>query len=134
MIVLNFTDRLKKFRTEKGLNQTELGEKIGVKKSYYSQIENNKKSPSRNFINSLVSISGLPEEYWLYGVEEKDYVNNRIEYKCIQRAFEQILELNIIDDVSKLRIQAPEGSIEELIVSAIKADLEHLINKKKGKK
>lgn len=131
---MNFTDRLKKFRTEKGLNQTELGELIGVKKSYYSQIENNKKSPSRNFINSLVVISNLPEEYWLYGVEEKDYVNDRIEYKCIQRAFEQILELNIIDDVSKLRIQAPEGSIEELIVSAIKADLEHLINKKKEKK
>ncbi|MGG7058752.1 helix-turn-helix domain-containing protein [Clostridium tertium] len=131
---MNFTDRLKKFRNEKGLNQTELGELIGVKKSYYSQIENNKKSPSRNFINSLVAISGLPEEYWLYGVEEKDYVNDRIEYKCIQRAFEQILELNIIDDVNKLRIQAPEGSIEELIVSAIKADLEHLINKKKGKK
>lgn len=112
---MNFTDRLKKFRNEKGLNQTELGDLIGVKKSYYSQIENNKKSPSRNFINSLVSISGLPEEYWLYGIEEKDYIDNRIEYKCIQRAFEQILELNIIDDVSKLRIQAPEGSIEELI-------------------
>ena len=131
---MNFTDRLKKFRNEKGLNQTELGELIGVKKSYYSQIENNKKSPSRNFINSLVAISGLPEEYWLYGVEEKDYVNNRIEYKCIQRAFEQILELNIIDDVTKLRIEVPEGSIEKLIVSAIKADLEHLINKKKEKK
>lgn len=131
---MNFTDRLKKFRNEKGLNQTELGELIGVKKSYYSQIENNKKSPSRNFINSLVAISGLPEEYWLYGVEEKDYIDNRIEYKCIQRAFEQILELNIIDDVTKLRIEVPEGSIEELIVSAIKADLEHLINKKKEKK
>lgn len=131
---MNFTDRLKKFRNEKGLNQTELGELIGVKKSYYSQIENDKKSPSRNFMNSLVAISGLPEEYWLYGVEEKDYVNNRIEYKCIQRAFEQILDLNIIDDVNKLRIQVPEGSIEELIVSAIKADLEHLINKKKEKK
>lgn len=128
---MNFTDRLKKFRTEKGLNQTELGELIGVKKSYYSQIENNKKSPSRNFMNSLVAISSLPEEYWLYGVEQKDYINNRIEFKCIQRAFEQILELNIIDDVNKLRIQVPEGSIEELIVSAIKADLEHLINKKK---
>lgn len=131
---MNFTDRLKKFRNEKGLNQTELGELIGVKKSYYSQIENNKKSPSRNFINSLVAISGLPEEYWLYGVEEKDYIDNRIEYKCIQRAFEQILELNIIDDVTKLRIEVLEGSIEELIVSAIKADLEHLINKKKEKK
>ena len=117
---MNFTDRLKKFRNEKGLNQTELGELIGVKKSYYSQIENDKKSPSRNFMNSLVAISGLPEEYWLYGVEEKD--------------FEQILDLNIIDDVNKLRIQVPEGSIEELIVSAIKADLEHLINKKKEKK
>ena len=129
---MNFTERLKKFRSDKGLNQSELGSLLGVKKSYYSHIESGKKSPSRNFINKLVSISNEPEEYWLYGVEKNNYISDRIEYKCIQRAFEQILELNLVDDVKKLRIEAPEGSIEELLVLAIKADLEHLINKKKG--
>lgn len=128
---MNFIERLKEFRKEKDMTQSELGALLDVKKSYYSQIESGKKSPSRNFINKLVSISNKPEEFWLYGVEKENYISNRIEYKCIKKAFEQILELNLIEDVNKLRITAPSGSIEELLVLAIKADLEHLINKKK---
>lgn len=128
---MNFTERLKKFRNDKNMTQSEFGSLLGVKKSYYSQIESGKKSPSKNIINKLVAISNQPEEFWLYGVKKENYISNRIEYKCIKKAFEQILELNLIDDVTKLRITAPEGSIEELIVLAVKADLEHLINKKK---
>lgn len=127
-----FIDRLTKFREELGLNKKELAEELGVKDAYYSMIENGKRSPSKSFLQSLVAFSEKPEEYWLYGIEEdKTYINVREEFKCVKIATEQLLNLNL--DVKDLfeknddnEIVIHKNSIEELLVAALKADIEYL--------
>ena len=63
-----FTERLKELRLKKGLTQTELGEKVGVKQNTFTNWENGKREPS--FVN-LIKLADLLEVSldWLFGRE-----------------------------------------------------------------
>ena len=59
MITSNkFSQRLKESRLKKGLTQTELGEKVGVKQSTFTNWENGKREPS---YENLVKLADLLE-------------------------------------------------------------------------
>lgn len=59
MITSNkFSQRLKELRLKKGLTQTELGEKVGVKQSTFTNWENGKREPS---YENLVKLADLLE-------------------------------------------------------------------------
>ena len=53
-----FSERLKELRLKKGLTQTELGEKVGVKQSTFTNWENGKREPS---YENLVKLADLLE-------------------------------------------------------------------------
>lgn len=63
-----FSERLKELRLKKGLTQTELGEKVGVKQSTFTNWENGKREP--NF-ETIIKIADLLEVSldWLFGRE-----------------------------------------------------------------
>lgn len=63
-----FPQRLKELRLKKGLTQTELGEKVGVKQNTFTNWENGKREP--NFEN-LVKLADLLDVSldWLFGRE-----------------------------------------------------------------
>lgn len=63
-----FSERLKELRLKKGLTQTELGEKVGVKQNTFTNWENGKREP--NFEN-LIKLADLLEVSldWLFGRE-----------------------------------------------------------------
>ncbi len=63
-----FSVRLKELRLKKGLTQTELGEKVGVKQNTFTNWENGKREP--NFEN-LIKLADLLEVSldWLFGRE-----------------------------------------------------------------
>lgn len=132
-----FNERLITLRNELGLNNKQMSKKLGIGESYYSQIENGRKSPSKNFMEKLVNLSGKPEEFWFYGIEDKNkYIDSRQEFKCTTKAVEQILDLGLdVDELFKKDSDnetiIKSGSIEELIVAALKADIEHIKLKKK---
>jgi transcriptional regulator with XRE-family HTH domain len=50
-------EKLKRFRMAKGLNQTEFAEKLGVDRSYYSQIENGR-VPSMALLEKIAEALG----------------------------------------------------------------------------
>ncbi len=56
-------DRLRKLREAKDLNQTELGQLIGVKKSAISSYENEKRMPNTEIIISLMQIFSVTADY-----------------------------------------------------------------------
>lgn len=129
-----FIQRLTDYRSELGLNQKEMAAKLNVKDAYYSMIEGGKRSPSKSFLQSLVALSSKPEEYWLYGVNDETYVIIRDDFKCTATAVEQLLNLKM--DLKDLFEKSENGdivikknSIEELLVAALEADIEHLILK-----
>ncbi len=63
-----FTERLKELRLKKGLTQTELGEKVGVKQNTFTNWENGKREPS---FENLIKLADLLEVSldWLFGRE-----------------------------------------------------------------
>ena len=63
-----FPQRLKELRLKKGLTQTELGEKVGVKQNTFTNWENGKREPS---FENLVKLADLFEVSldWLFGRE-----------------------------------------------------------------
>lgn len=128
-----FNERLKKYREGKEILKRQFAEILEVSESYYNMIENGKRTPSKAFIEKLVVESGKPEEYWIYGVDESEYINVREDLKCVRKAVEQIIELGLAKDVDKLfNGNYPEGTLEELLIVALKTDIEYLV--KKGSK
>lgn len=63
-----FTERLKELRLKKGLTQTELGKKVGVKQNTFTNWENGKREPS---FENLIKLADLLEVSldWLFGRE-----------------------------------------------------------------
>ena len=64
-----FSERLKELRLKKGLTQTELGEKVGVKQNTFTNWENGKREPS---FENLIKLADLLEVSldWLFGREQ----------------------------------------------------------------
>ncbi len=69
MITLNmFPQRLKELRLKKGLTQTELGEKVGVKQNTLTNWENGKREPSFENLVKLADLLDVSLD-WLFGRE-----------------------------------------------------------------
>lgn len=125
-----FTERLREYREGLGLTKKEMSDKLGVSAPFYNYIENGKKSASRNFMIKLVAESNKPEEYWLYGIEEENYIDIREDLKCTKKAIEQIVELGLVSNVDDLfNCNYKKGTLEELLISALKADIDCKIKK-----
>ena len=126
-----FNERLKSYREDLNLNKKDFAEVLGISESYYNLIENGKRSPSKKVMIKLVSHSHKPEEYWLYGVEQKDYVNERDDLKNIYSLLKMLVRGNIISSVNDI-FKDIEGmdQVEQLIVTAIKSDLSYMLKKK----
>lgn len=127
-----FCERLKDYRENIGFIKRELAERLSVSESYYNMIENGKREPSKNFIEKLVVFSEKPEEYWLYGISEENYAKERDSFKSTKKAVKQLLELNLINNVEDLfKGQYEPGTLEELLITALKADISYLLNNEK---
>lgn len=127
-----FNERLENFRNKTGLIKREFAEKLEVSESYYNMIENGKRNPSKTFINKLVSLSGKPEEYWMFGISDTQYRATREDFKSVRKATDQLIELNLINNIDDLfKGNYPQGTLEELLIVALKADIEYLLDKKK---
>ena len=124
---MNFSERLKNYRNNLCLKKKELADKLDTSESYYNMIENGKRSPSKKFLVKLVNFSKLPEEYWLYGIEEKEYIEKRNITKATKLAFENVIEMNLIKNFKTLFDKSSnENKIaEDLLIAAIKADLSY---------
>ena len=132
---MNFSERLKIYRNNLFLKKKELADKLNTSESYYNMIENGKRNPSKKFLVKLVSFSQLPEEYWLYGIEEKEYIEKRNLTKATTLAFENVIEMNLIKDFKTLfdKSSTENKIAEDLITAAIKADLSYCFRDKYSK-
>lgn len=127
-----FNERLEKFRNELHLRKKEMADKLKVSESYYSLIESGKRNPSKNLIEKLVLISELPEEYWIYGINKEDYVNARDDFKSLKKALDTIFDLCSIKDVDEIfdKDNIPKDSLGKLLIAALKADMQYMIEKR----
>lgn len=67
LIISNvFPQRLKEIRIKRGLTQTELGEKVGVKQNSYSDWETGKNEPNFEIVIKLADLLEVSVD-WLFG-------------------------------------------------------------------
>lgn len=126
----SFVDRLRYYRESLNLKKREFAEKLNVTESYYNLIENGKRTPSKAFLYKLVVYSSKPEEYWLYGITKKEYVESRKITKDTELAMEQIIKLGLIKDLNSLfEENSTNSTAEELLKAAVKADLSYFFEK-----
>ena len=129
---MNFTERLTQYREGLNLNKKEMASRLEVLPSAYTMVENGSRKPSKNFLYSLVADSGKPEEYWLYGISDEEYIRTRDIAKSTRIVLEQIKELKLIDDLDSLfKDYEPKNAAETLFIAAIKSDLSYIIQPKK---
>ena len=126
-----FINRLKIYReNELGIStKKEMSEKMGVSEQLYAMVERGARKPSSDFLGKLVLMSNLPEEYWLYGVtSEKDVIDKRKEFKSLENTIIDLLDDGYIVDTNF------SEEIEQIILSAARTDIHHLLLKRKNNK
>lgn len=67
-----FQDRIKQLRTEKGITQQDLSDKLGITKSILSKYENGHREPGREILNSLADFFDVSVDYLLGRTDRKE--------------------------------------------------------------
>ena len=125
---MEFKDRIIEYRESLGIKtQKAMAERLGLSRQLYSNLESGYKNPSRLVLEKLVEDSNMPEEYWLYGVDEKQYVSERKEFKCLYAVLEDLKDTDLLD----LNEGKWNTEVEAILLNALKADISHMRLKEK---
>lgn len=68
---MNFGERLRELRTERGLTQPQFAALAGVEQSYLSKLENDKSVPSAEMFDTIVSALGVDAATFLQEVDRE---------------------------------------------------------------
>lgn len=68
---MNFGERLKQLRTEKGLTQPQFAQAAGIEQSYLSKLENDKSVPSADMFSTILTGLGMDEAAFLREVDQQ---------------------------------------------------------------
>lgn len=67
---MNFGERLKQLRTDKGLTQPQLAQLAGIEQSYLSKLENDKSVPSAEMFTTILAALEVDEATFLQGLDK----------------------------------------------------------------
>lgn len=130
----DFIDRLIEYRKSKTefTTKTEFAEWLGINRNTYSMTETGYREPSKKFIEALFLKTGLPEEYWLYGITtNKEYSKIRDDFKMLRKAIDDIIELKLMDLDGEYTSEKNKQIALALRDAAYEADLAYILMKKK---
>ncbi len=71
-------DRIKEIREKKGMTQEQLAEKAKLSKGFLSDVENNKKNISSQFLLKIANALGASVDYLLLGESKKNIVREAV--------------------------------------------------------
>lgn len=93
-------DRLKHYRTRKGLSLSELAERAGIAKSYISSIERNiQTNPSIQFLEKVSKVLNVPVDTLLHESVDSDIENLDDEWlDLVQEAMDSGISKNEFKD------------------------------------
>lgn len=90
----NFANNLKKIRSDRGMTQSELGEKIGVHANHISRYERGDSSPSTETLKAFAQALNVTIDELVFGDKEKQVKNsiNDIELLGLIKKLESLSE------------------------------------------
>lgn len=126
-----FKDRLEEYRVEKKLNKSQMAEKLGVGRSFYSMLSTGDRSPSEEILNKLHSITGKNGAYWIYGVDidMETYLLEKESFKNVKQITNTLLDANILDLENPINEET-----QQIFLKALAADIISLVNKQQIEK
>ena len=90
---MNLGQAVKRVRKNKGLNQEQFCNKIGITQSFLSGIENNKKKPSIDVIQKIAEVVDmpLPVLFW-FTITEKDVHQTKLDaFKLLKPTVDKVV-------------------------------------------
>jgi transcriptional regulator with XRE-family HTH domain len=69
-VVMNFGERLKQIRTDRGLTQPQFAQAAGIEQSYLSKLENDKSVPSAEMFSTILAGLGMDAAAFLAEVDQ----------------------------------------------------------------
>lgn len=115
---MEFCERLKKIRLEKGLSKSELAAKIGVHYSQIGRYEEKGAFPSADIMAKLANALGVSSDFLMNGTSD-DLANNTLTDKELLNQFKTIEQMTEHDkDVVKTLIDAfiTKAKIKQLVL------------------
>ncbi|WP_374584085.1 helix-turn-helix domain-containing protein [Pseudoduganella sp.] len=70
-VVMNFGEKLKQLRTERGQTQPQFAEALGIEQSYLSKLENDKSVPSAEMFSTIVAGLGMDAASFLKDLHQE---------------------------------------------------------------
>lgn len=112
-----FKDLLKADRLEMGLTQEELGAKLGISRSYISDLESGRiKGQNINLLYKLSQLTGKPIEYYL----GKDIIT---QYPILDKTINMFIKDKLIDE--KGNIINPQA--ECILIAVLKDEIRNKV-------
>lgn len=123
-----FKDRLESYRLECGLNKSQMANKLGVVRSFYSMLSNGERTPSENILDRLEELTGKNGAYWIYGidVDMETYIKEQESFKNIKEITQTLLNTNVLDLENPIN-----EDTQPIFLKALTADILTLIEKQK---
>ena len=122
------SDRIENYRIDKNFkSKSEFAKWIGVTVQTYSMILTSYRPISDTFLDNLVLKTGLPEEYWFFGITDKEYVAKRESFKSMKRVLKDLLKLGVMNKECEFSSNENEEIAKVLIFNAATADFTHLL-------
>ena len=106
---MDFGDKIKQLRTVYGLTQEELANRCELTKSYISQLENNKTSPSLATLSQILDVLGTNFSDFFYEEAPEKFVFSKEEQ--IKKSFDGYDMTWLISSSQKLAISTKTDSI-----------------------
>lgn len=121
---LNVGDRLKNIRKKDKKSQEDFAKSVGISRSYLSDLENNRKSPSIKTIKEIANKLGVSTYYLLYGkktISDLEKLGRSIEdYHHIAESENKEYLINVFDEFNIEKILKLSKEQDRFLVSAFK--------------
>ncbi|NFO40345.1 helix-turn-helix transcriptional regulator [Clostridium botulinum] len=113
-------DKVKDIRKNLGLTQEEFAKKLGISRSYYSDIERGRlKGTNVKIISKLSDVTGKPMEYFLgKDIEVK-------QYDILDSALDVLIEKNIIDNDGNILDETSRNIILDILKKEIQLKIKN---------
>lgn len=127
-----FNEYLKSYKLTYNLKSNEMAKKLGISESYYSSLENGRRSPSKTILKNIVQLTKLPEEYWLYGINPNES-KNISSFQSLNKAVNLIKDLNLTISSSDLFNEENQSidALAKLLINALRSDIDYILSSKK---
>lgn len=122
-------EKLKQYRESLNLTQKDFAKELGVSTSVIAEIEAGRRKGSKNTLRLLAKHSNKPIGYWYDEEEYIEELNSKSKLETVNLIVDKLIKSGVITDVNNI-----DSTIEELLLSALKAEIKIKLSKNKEEK